>query len=77
MGESVIDCSMISAMPNITFTIKDKAYVLTPEQVAFLLLSVYVLTPSTRDTSTCTSVVSNLNITPHFSHMSFSEFESN
>ncbi|XP_059313378.1 cyprosin-like [Lycium ferocissimum] len=32
MGESVIDCNSISSMPNITFTITDKAFVLTPEQ---------------------------------------------
>ncbi|XP_047250751.1 cyprosin isoform X2 [Capsicum annuum] len=32
MGESVVDCNSISSLPNITFTIKDKAFVLTPEQ---------------------------------------------
>ncbi|KAH0650124.1 hypothetical protein KY284_030036 [Solanum tuberosum] len=32
MGESTIDCNSISSMPDITFTIKDKAFVLTPEQ---------------------------------------------
>ncbi|KAL3332165.1 hypothetical protein AABB24_032654 [Solanum stoloniferum] len=32
MGESTIDYNSISSMPDITFTIKDKAFVLTPEQ---------------------------------------------
>ncbi|KAL5834213.1 hypothetical protein ACOSQ4_013710 [Xanthoceras sorbifolium] len=32
MGESMIDCDSISSMPNITFTIGDKPFVLTPEQ---------------------------------------------
>ncbi|KAG5594787.1 hypothetical protein H5410_036019 [Solanum commersonii] len=31
MGESTIDCNSISSMPDITFSIKDKAFVLTPE----------------------------------------------
>lgn len=32
MGESIIDCNSISSMPNITFTIGDKPFVLTPQQ---------------------------------------------
>lgn len=32
MGESVIDCDSVSKMPNITFTIGDKAFSLSPEQ---------------------------------------------
>ncbi|KAL5539255.1 hypothetical protein UlMin_044841 [Ulmus minor] len=31
-GESVIDCNSISSMPNITFTIGDKPFTLTPDQ---------------------------------------------
>nr|GMD47117.1 aspartic proteinase A1-like isoform X1 [Ipomoea batatas] len=31
-GESVIDCNSISSMPNVTFVIGDKDFVLTPEQ---------------------------------------------
>ncbi|PQM37961.1 aspartic proteinase-like [Prunus yedoensis var. nudiflora] len=32
LGESIIDCNSISSMPNVTFTIGDKPFVLTPEQ---------------------------------------------
>lgn len=32
MGESTIDCNSISNMPNVTFRIADKDFVLTPEQ---------------------------------------------
>nr|ABI78942.1 aspartic protease [Ipomoea batatas] len=32
MGESTIDCNSISNMPNVTFKIADKDFVLTPEQ---------------------------------------------
>ncbi|KAM7481863.1 hypothetical protein LguiB_006446 [Lonicera macranthoides] len=32
MGESVIDCKSVSAMPDITFTIGSKEFILTPEQ---------------------------------------------
>lgn len=35
MGESVIDCAKIPEMPDITFTIGDKPFKLTPEQVIF------------------------------------------
>ncbi|XP_076883783.1 aspartic proteinase oryzasin-1-like [Bidens hawaiensis] len=31
-GESVIDCNSLSQMPNVSFTIGDKLYTLTPEQ---------------------------------------------
>ena len=31
-GESIIDCNTLSSMPNISFTIGGKPYVLTPEQ---------------------------------------------
>ncbi|XP_009801963.1 cyprosin [Nicotiana tabacum] len=56
MGESVIDCSMISAMPNITFTIKDKAYVLTPEQ--------YILKIGEGITTICMSGFAALDVPP-------------
>ncbi|KAH7571251.1 hypothetical protein JRO89_XS04G0009500 [Xanthoceras sorbifolium] len=36
MGESMIDRDSISSMPNITFNIGDKPFVLTPEQVRYL-----------------------------------------
>ncbi|CAK9168425.1 unnamed protein product [Ilex paraguariensis] len=32
MGESMIDCNSIASMPNVTFTIGNKAFSLTPEQ---------------------------------------------
>ncbi|CAH9075914.1 unnamed protein product [Cuscuta epithymum] len=32
MGESTIDCNSVSSMPNVTFKIADKDFVLTPEQ---------------------------------------------
>ncbi|KAI3993284.1 hypothetical protein MKX01_010027 [Papaver californicum] len=32
MGVSVVDCEKISSMPNVSFTIGDKSFVLTPEQ---------------------------------------------
>ncbi|XP_009771336.1 aspartic proteinase A1-like isoform X2 [Nicotiana sylvestris] len=32
MGQSVIDCNSISSMPNVTFNIGDKDFVLTPDQ---------------------------------------------
>lgn len=35
MGESVIDCASVASMPNITFTIGDRAFDLTPDQVKF------------------------------------------
>jgi len=34
-GESVVNCNGISALPNITFTVADKPFTLTPEQVGF------------------------------------------
>lgn len=48
MGESIIDCNSLSSMPNISFTIGGKPFVLTPEQVPllcynyFLILGLYV-----------------------------------
>lgn len=48
MGESAIDCNRISSMPDITFTIKDTAFVLTPEQVSLHAFLVRVLTLITR-----------------------------
>ncbi|KAL8527671.1 hypothetical protein ACS0TY_005495 [Phlomoides rotata] len=35
-GESLIDCNEMPNMPNVTFTIGKKSYVLTPEQVRFV-----------------------------------------
>jgi len=34
-GESVVNCNGISGLPNITFTVGDKPFTLTPEQVGF------------------------------------------
>jgi phytepsin len=34
-GESVVDCNSIYQLPNISFTIGDKSFVLSPEQVSF------------------------------------------
>ncbi|KAM1576810.1 hypothetical protein PS2_032971 [Malus domestica] len=31
-GESIVECSSLSSMPNVTFTIGDKPFVLTPDQ---------------------------------------------
>lgn len=43
MGQSVIDCNSISSMPNVTFNIGDKDFVLTPDQVMPLFLILYML----------------------------------
>lgn len=36
MGEAVIDCESVLSMPNITFTIGNKPFNLTPDQVCFI-----------------------------------------
>ena len=36
MGESIIDCDRIPTMPNVSFTIGDKIFNLSPEQVSFM-----------------------------------------
>ncbi|XP_020577005.1 aspartic proteinase-like, partial [Phalaenopsis equestris] len=47
MGESAVDCSQLSSLPDISFTIADKSFVLTPEQ--------YVLKVEQAGTSICLS----------------------
>ncbi|KAL0362372.1 UNVERIFIED_CONTAM: Aspartic proteinase A2 [Sesamum calycinum] len=41
MGESAVDCNVLSSMPNVSFTIGGKSFDLTPEQwkLAFLFIS--------------------------------------
>ncbi|KAL8474301.1 hypothetical protein ACS0TY_030943 [Phlomoides rotata] len=36
-GQSAVDCSVLSSMPNVSFTIGGKPFVLTPEQVSYML----------------------------------------
>lgn len=38
MGESAVECSSLSSMPNVAFTIGGKIFELTPEQVMTTLL---------------------------------------
>lgn len=33
-GESVVDCNSLSSMPNVAFTIADKTFELTPDEVS-------------------------------------------
>ena len=35
MGESVVDCGRVPYMPDVTFTIADKHFTLTPKEVRF------------------------------------------
>lgn len=56
MGESVIDCNSIPSMPNITFTIDDKAFVLTPEQ--------YILKTGNGIATICVSGFAALDVPP-------------
>uniref|UniRef100_A0A0V0HIJ1 Putative ovule protein n=1 Tax=Solanum chacoense TaxID=4108 RepID=A0A0V0HIJ1_SOLCH len=56
MGESAIDCNSISSMPDITFTIKDKAFVLTPEQ--------YILKTGEGVATICVSGFAALDVPP-------------
>ncbi|KAF9600181.1 hypothetical protein IFM89_005005 [Coptis chinensis] len=56
MGESVIDCNSIASMPNVTFTIGSKAFVLTPEQ--------YILKIGEGDISVCVSGFIALDVPP-------------
>ncbi|KAK7284461.1 hypothetical protein RJT34_19207 [Clitoria ternatea] len=55
-GESVISCDSLSRMPNITFTIADKPYVLTPEQ--------YILKTGVGVTQVCLSGFIALDVPP-------------
>ncbi|KDP23334.1 hypothetical protein JCGZ_23167 [Jatropha curcas] len=56
MGESVIDCDSISGMPNITFTIGDKPFILTPEQ--------YILKTGDGMTAVCISGFTAFDVPP-------------
>ncbi|KAK6805151.1 hypothetical protein RDI58_002936 [Solanum bulbocastanum] len=56
MGESAIDCNSISSMPDISFTIKDKAFVLTPEQ--------YILKTGEGVATICVSGFAALDVPP-------------
>ncbi|GMH13118.1 hypothetical protein Nepgr_014959 [Nepenthes gracilis] len=56
MGESVIDCDSIPYMPNVTFTIGDKPFKLTPEQ--------YVLKVGEGDAMVCLSGFIALDVPP-------------
>lgn len=38
MGESAVDCSTLSALPNVAFTIGGKTFSLSPEQVHYKLV---------------------------------------
>ncbi|KAL0422144.1 UNVERIFIED_CONTAM: Aspartic proteinase [Sesamum latifolium] len=55
-GEALIDCNAISNMPNVTFTIGDKAYVLTPEQ--------YILKTGEGPAAICISGFMALDVSP-------------
>ncbi|PON75817.1 Aspartic peptidase [Trema orientale] len=55
-GESIIDCNSISSMPNITFTIGDKPFTLTPQQ--------YILKTGEGIASVCISGFSAFDIPP-------------
>ncbi|XP_019187598.1 PREDICTED: cyprosin-like [Ipomoea nil] len=56
MGESVIDCNSISSMPNVTFVIGDKDFVLTPEQ--------YILKTGEGKAAVCVSGFLALDVPP-------------
>ncbi|GAA0140019.1 aspartic protease [Lithospermum erythrorhizon] len=56
MGESAIDCNSVSTMPNITFTIGEKPFTLTPEQ--------YILKTGEGTTAVCISAFIALDVPP-------------
>ncbi|KAL5700584.1 phytepsin [Ranunculus cassubicifolius] len=56
MGESVIDCNSVASMPNVSFTIGSKAFVLTPEQ--------YILKTGQGDLTVCISGFIGLDVPP-------------
>ncbi|XVF31531.1 hypothetical protein REPUB_Repub16aG0153700 [Reevesia pubescens] len=56
MGESAIDCAKISEMPNITFTIGDKPFNLTPQQ--------YVVKTGENITTVCVSGITAVDVPP-------------
>jgi len=55
-GQSVIDCNSLHGMPNVTFTIGGKPYVLTPEQ--------YILKIEQGPSSVCMSGFMALDVAP-------------
>ncbi|KAH6772596.1 aspartic proteinase A1 [Perilla frutescens var. hirtella] len=55
-GQSIIDCNTLSSMPNISFTIGGKPYVLTPEQ--------YILKVEEGPTAICMSGFMALDVPP-------------
>ncbi|KAI3457343.1 hypothetical protein Pfo_014006 [Paulownia fortunei] len=56
MGESAVDCSVLSSMPNVSFTIGSKSFDLTPEQ--------YVLKVGEGDAAQCISGFTALDVPP-------------
>ncbi|CBI39670.3 hypothetical protein VitviT2T_020762 [Vitis vinifera] len=56
MGESVIDCTSVANMPNITFIIGDKAFDLTPDQ--------YILRTGDGSATVCLSGFTALDVPP-------------
>ncbi|KAF6167209.1 hypothetical protein GIB67_029847 [Kingdonia uniflora] len=56
LGESVIDCNSVASMPNVTFTIGNKPFVLTPEQ--------YILKTGEGDLAVCISGFIALDVPP-------------
>ncbi|KAI3755598.1 hypothetical protein L1987_55402 [Smallanthus sonchifolius] len=56
MGESSVDCSSLSSMPNITFTIGGKIFELTPEQ--------YILKVGEGEVAQCISGFTALDVAP-------------
>lgn len=38
MGESTVECSQLESMPDVSFTIGDRSFVLTPDQVLYVHL---------------------------------------
>lgn len=56
MGESAVDCNQLSSMPNISFTIAGKSFILTPEE--------YVLKVEQSGTSICLSGFIAFDVSP-------------
>ncbi|KAL0389167.1 UNVERIFIED_CONTAM: Aspartic proteinase A1 [Sesamum calycinum] len=56
MGESAVDCNVLSSMPNVSFTIGGKSFDLTPEQ--------YVLKVGEGDAAQCISGFTALDVPP-------------